>query len=74
MCLCVFSQKVVDDDSHGRKSSPAPCPPDSKLSDSVLEKKVPSKVLHNFTTTVHLMQVRLLDGDLGIAPGQLFSI
>ncbi|KAL1280656.1 hypothetical protein QQF64_015256 [Cirrhinus molitorella] len=35
--------KVVDDDSHGRKSSPAPCPPNSKLSDSALEKKVPSK-------------------------------
>ncbi|KAI2667726.1 Ski-like protein [Labeo rohita] len=43
MCLCVFSQKVVDDDSHGRKSSPAPCPPNSKLSDSALEKKVQSK-------------------------------
>ncbi|XP_058601917.1 ski-like protein isoform X2 [Onychostoma macrolepis] len=34
-----LDKKVVDDDSHGRKSSPAPCPPNSKLSDSVLEKK-----------------------------------
>uniref|UniRef100_A0A9J7ZMW5 SKI-like proto-oncogene a n=1 Tax=Cyprinus carpio carpio TaxID=630221 RepID=A0A9J7ZMW5_CYPCA len=38
-----LDKKVVDDDSHGRKSSPAPCPSNSKLSDSVLEKKVPSK-------------------------------
>ncbi|XP_026061673.1 ski-like protein isoform X1 [Carassius auratus] len=38
-----LDKKVVDDDSRGRKSSPAPCPSNSKLSDSVLEKKSPSK-------------------------------
>ncbi|XP_051990152.1 ski-like protein [Xyrauchen texanus] len=34
-----LDKKVVDDNSHGRKSSPAPSPPNSKLSDSVCEKK-----------------------------------
>ncbi|XP_051984661.1 ski-like protein isoform X2 [Xyrauchen texanus] len=38
-----LDKKVVDDNSNGRKSSPAPCPPNSKLSDNVLEKKVQSK-------------------------------
>ncbi|XP_051554452.1 ski-like protein isoform X2 [Myxocyprinus asiaticus] len=38
-----LDKKVVDDNSIGRKSSPAPCPPNSKLSDNVLEKKVLSK-------------------------------
>lgn len=34
-----LDKKVVDDDNHVRKSSPAPCTPNNKMSDSVLEKK-----------------------------------
>ncbi|XP_056599485.1 ski-like protein [Triplophysa dalaica] len=34
-----LDKKVVDDNSHGRKSNPAPSPPNCKLSDSALEKK-----------------------------------
>ncbi|KAI7810006.1 ski-like protein [Triplophysa rosa] len=34
-----LDKKVVDDNSHGRKSNPAPSPPNSRLSDSALEKK-----------------------------------
>ncbi|XP_052475887.1 ski-like protein isoform X1 [Carassius gibelio] len=38
-----LDEKVVDDNCQGKKSSPAPCPPNSKLSDGILEKKLPSK-------------------------------
>ncbi|XP_051556082.1 ski-like protein [Myxocyprinus asiaticus] len=35
-----LDKKVVDDNSHGQKSSPAPSPANSKLSDGVCEKKM----------------------------------